>query len=248
MTLTRMALLTFAGMLIMAAVVVRVCSTLPYGKPLRHATLHSAAVFAPDEIPRLVEAGVSVGSVDQDGCTPLWMAARFDKPDSVKELLRLGADPDSGGPRGEAPLLVATFLGSQSADTLCVRELIAAKADLNVFSEANHESPLHYAVQSGNREVVQLLLAAGANANATSSHGDTPLQGAVVRGNAELADLLLGAGADPELRNKAGFRPIDQAGSNEKEVQAVFRSHGADDQQRPERIAAARAARQEPSP
>jgi ankyrin repeat protein len=54
---------------------------------------------------------------------------------------------------------------------------------------------LHWAAQAGQRELVTLLLAAGANANAPTRLGVPPLLPAVVRGDAAIVRALVRAGA-----------------------------------------------------
>lgn len=216
----------------------------PRAEQLRRTTLHSAAVFHPELIRNLVQAGANLHGRDEYGHTPLWNAVRLDKPESVRQLLSLGANPDDGGPGGDAPLLVAAFMGPDDIDREIIQLLIQAGADVNAVGRQYHETPLHYAVRAGNRDTVQLLIDSGADIDARSSERDTPLQSAVSMGHVEICELLLAAGADPELRNAVGFRPIDQLNVVLPEIgqriQAVFRAHGADDQMRHELLAAAR--------
>ena len=208
----------------------------------QYATLHQAAVFAADQIPRLIAAGQPIDGLDADGHTPLWVAVRFAQPAAVQLLLDHGTDPNFGGPAADTPLLTATFLGSDPDETAIIRQLLAAGADVRAVSRQHGETPLHYAVKSGNAEAVRLLLASSADVNAESSSGDVPLQSAVINGSVTIADLLLAAGADSELRNSAGFRPIDQLNvcPHPADIQAVFRAHGTDDRMRHELLAAHR--------
>jgi ankyrin repeat protein len=204
-------------------------------------SLHEAAVFDASQIPRIVFAGAEIDGLDADGHTPLWLAARLDKVDAVKQLLALGADPNFGGPDADTPLLVGSFLALDPEATAIAALLIEAGADVNTRDRLYQQTPLHL---SENQPIVELLLAAGADVNAQDVNGSTPLQSAVARGLPAIAGLLLSAGADPELRNDAGFRPIDQlnACSNPGAIQSVFRAHGADDQRRPELFSLARGA------
>lgn len=233
--------LSVAGLVVTGiAIVLVIMAPSPAGPS--YATLHETAGFAPEQIPDLIRAGAKLESLDKNGHTPLWIAVRFDNPASVEQLLGAGATPDFSGPRKDAPLLVVTFMGSEPVDAVIVKQLIEAGADVNVVNPKYGDTPLHYAVRAGNVEVVRLLLAAGANVDAQSSQGDTPLQSGVVHGHESITGVLLEAGADPEIRNAAGFRPIDQLNvcPAPEWIQAVFRAHGADDQARPELLAAAR--------
>jgi ankyrin repeat protein len=57
-------------------------------------------------------------------------------------------------------------------------------------------TPLHWAVQEARLDIVEALLAAGANVNAKNRYGVTPLVLAAATGNAPITQALLKAGAD----------------------------------------------------
>jgi ankyrin repeat protein len=232
--------------LVTIAAVVLFSKTKPQPVRPQFTSLREAVIFDAEQIPRLVAAGEPLDKLDADGHTLLWVAARHRKPDAVRRLVKLGVDPNEGGTNADPPLLVATFVGRTSECELIVKQLIAAGADVNAVSQQYDETALHYAVRNKNHDVALLLVHAGADVNLKSSMGNTPLQFAVVNGDPDTAGLLLKSGADPELRNDVGFRPIDQLNAcpNPKEVQAAFRANGADDQRRPELIAASRATRE----
>jgi len=65
-------------------------------------------------------------------------------------------------------------------------------------------SPLHVAALEGHREVVELLLAHGADVNAMSKYGDTPLHFAITHRNVDVATALYKAGADVNIENDDG--------------------------------------------
>ena len=58
-------------------------------------------------------------------------------------------------------------------------------------------------------EIINTLLAAGAELEARTIVLDTPLHWAVLDENPEVVDALLDAGADPRARNTSGKRPVD---------------------------------------
>ncbi len=82
--------------------------------------------------------------------------------------------------------------------------LLDAGADINapnkhkVFGPGNR--PLHAAVYNNREDVVDLLLARGADVNARDNAGWTPLHMAVANGRFGLALKLLDAGADPNAQ------------------------------------------------
>jgi len=57
-------------------------------------------------------------------------------------------------------------------------------------------TPLHWAADNGNKEVVELLLAKGADVNAKADNGNTPLHLAIHKGNKDIVKLLISRGAD----------------------------------------------------
>ena len=63
------------------------------------------------------------------------------------------------------------------------------------FAEKNGETALHLAARNGNREVIEALLAKGADVNVKDKRRFTPLKLANKLGNTEIADLLQKYGA-----------------------------------------------------
>ena len=51
-------------------------------------------------------------------------------------------------------------------------------------------TPLHETARSGRKEVVELLIANGADVNAKNRNGDTPLDSAIKDKHTETADIL----------------------------------------------------------
>ena len=79
-----------------------------------------------------------------------------------------------------------------------VRNLLSFGVNPNCQkADGDKETPLYYAVRRDHKEVVKLLLGAGANLNKSSHFGITPLYGAITRVNADVVKLLLDEGADP---------------------------------------------------
>ncbi len=72
-------------------------------------------------------------------------------------------------------------------------------------------APLHSAVASDSFELVDLLLARGADPNAREASGSTPLHSAAGHGNRAVIDRLLAAGADRDARTNDGKTPADVA-------------------------------------
>jgi uncharacterized protein len=122
------------------------------------------------------------------GTTPLIRAAKAGDIESVKLLLARGALPDLPNNLGVTPLMAASGLGSTTLD-------IRARF-------RNEKSCL---------ETGKLLVAAGANVNATRDNGQTALHGAAQWGWTEFARYLASAGARLDAQDNRGATPLDIA-------------------------------------
>ena len=75
--------------------------------------------------------------------------------------------------------------------------LIKAGVDVNIEDDTYKMPPLMYAVDKGNKELVEVLISAGADVKAETYFGATVLGRAVVyRPNKEIIELLISNGAD----------------------------------------------------
>ena len=98
---------------------------------------------------------------------------------------------ETGAAERDVPLVDAV----KGADTAAVRALLEQQVDVNV-AEVDGTTALHWAAYQGDLEVAQLLLQAGAIADAPNRYAVTPLALACGRGNAPIVEALLDAGAD----------------------------------------------------
>ena len=89
---------------------------------------------------------------------------------------------------------------------------------------------MHGAAFTGRMEVVELLIANGANVNAKDKDGGTPLLHATLSGHRETVELLISKGADvnakvaPSDRLFKGKTPLDLA--SKAEISDLLRKHG----------------------
>src|SRR5215831_291014 len=99
------------------------------------------------------------------------------------------------------------FRHPELAALLLDREADPSLAATNALGVA----PLHSAVASNLPEVVDLLLARGADRNPREGGGMTPLHTAAAVGSSDLVARLLDRGADPRARSNDGKTPADVA-------------------------------------
>jgi ankyrin repeat protein len=103
--------------------------------------------------------------------------------------------------------------------------------DVNVVDISFYNlAPLHYAAGNGYKEIVELLIAEGADVDAKSTTGGTPLFNAV-GSHKEITELLLAAGADVNAQvvpGPHGFTVGDTAldFTNLSEIIDILRKHG----------------------
>lgn len=108
------------------------------------------------------------------------------------------------------PLVAAAFEG----DIVSVKELLATGADVDVLDEDYDSTALSQAVANGNREIVDVLINAGADVNKKSRMGHTALMTITGLTTAEIVSVLIDAGAKTDLRDDDGKNALHYAASN----------------------------------
>jgi len=149
---------------------------------------------AAGDLPRvreLVERDrAQANAVSPDGYSPVGLAAFFRRSDVAAYLLERGADPRPASRQGGfTPLHSAVATDAAAADLELVRRLLDAGADPNARS-ASGGTPLHTAAFTGDRRVLDLLLARGGDASIRNEQGNTAADIANQRGHPEMARLL----------------------------------------------------------
>ena len=164
----------------------------------------------------LLKRGANVNAKDQNGWTPLNMAAGRDDAAMAKFLLDYGANLDSGDFDKETPWTVALRSGSASVVELLLQKGIDEKFKNQALFYTIREQPTVIKIQSGAKgarlpddadsyaRVATLLLQEGAQINARNEEGSTPLIEAAGYGRLSIVGALLKKGADLEARNKHG--------------------------------------------
>lgn len=176
---------------------------------------------------RLLQAGVCPDARDSRGMSALHLAAALGRVDAVRRLIAAGACPDLRATDGQTPLGAALASGRRDiADWLDWRgwplprrplrghdvpaaavagdvDALRRLLDLGLPVDAIDRqgcSALLRAAGGGHREVVDLLLARGADAGLAAQSGATPLSAAVSMRHADIVDRLVRAGVSLEQR------------------------------------------------
>lgn len=154
--------------------------------------------------PRIADALLAVR-----GPADLFEASALGRDERVAALI--GWDPRAVMSRASDGF-TALHLAAYFARPVVVRRLVDAGADVEDVAENMSEvRPLHSAVAGGSLEVVETLLAAGAEVETRQHGGFTPLMGAAAGGWTDMVTRLLDAGADKGARTDDGQTALDLA-------------------------------------
>jgi len=127
------------------------------------------------------------------------------------------------GAAGDARLINAV----KQSDIRAAKSLLAAKIDVNTL-DVDGSTALHWAAQRDSLELVDLLLAAGANPKVASRYNVTPLFLACINGNAMIIDRLLKAGVDVNSTAEEGETALMTASLTGKpDAVKLLLNHGA---------------------
>jgi ankyrin repeat protein len=126
-------------------------------------------------------------------------------------LLSAGADINSIDEDGRTVLMHAVL--DSDADPSFIRYLLEQGAWPDVVDSGQRWTALHFAAQTGDLSVVELLVEAGAKVDSQDVFGNTPLWRTVMspRPNSSVVELLVRAGADPMMANAHGVSPLSLA-------------------------------------
>jgi ankyrin repeat protein len=138
----------------------------------------------------LIQAGAEIDVQDPYGVTPLLFAAISGSPETIRMLLRSGANVKAKDVGGRTALIEAlTTENDLPPET--IEELIRAGSEVNVRIYGGL-TPLMIAA-SGNSRILRAIIRAGADLNATDDQGATALRWA--KDSPENYKILKDAGA-----------------------------------------------------
>ena len=98
---------------------------------------------------------------------------------------------------------------AKAGDIEAVKQHIAAGTDVN--ADMIGATPLYVATDNNHLEIVELLIANGADLNANALGGVTPLFAAIENNHLKIAELLISSGADLNAKNSLGYTSLHRA-------------------------------------
>jgi ankyrin repeat protein len=205
---------------------------LAQGAPIDARNLVGAtALFAAAENERgatvalLLAKGAGPNLPGRAGVTPLSAAAFRGSGRIVEQLIARGADPDVVDATGKAAITYAAARGFAPI----VHRLLDAGVDPKL-AYGNELTALMWAAghedgvgAGAARDVVALLLDAGAAIDAVDNRGRSALMMAAELGHAELVELLVVRGADRTVSDRNGKRALDLAANDSVRAALVAR-------------------------
>ncbi len=177
------------------------------------ALIHGASSGQNGSVNALISYGADVNAVTNAGQSSLLIGASKDYSAIVQTLLASGADYTKMDNAGWTPVLMA--LKKSAADPSGINQsamlLFEAGAGFRI-NEKPVNSIAFTAAESGNRDVLQLLLDQGLNPGITDSNGNTLLHRSTL--HFEMTIFLMDLGLNPNSMNSRGETPLTKAVQN----------------------------------
>ena len=184
-----------------------------------------------------IKSGVTIDDMDPATTdTPLMCACRLGALGIIKICLNCGGKNDPHPDFGETALHAAVGAGQFDAASILLDVSAESQSNViivNLLEQNKKQTPLHYACNDGNADMVELLLRNGADIYSTDIFGMSPLHVLGKVGYKPCLAILLDHGADSLIdsgdacvkllletaaavntHNNAGFTPFDAATSS----------------------------------
>ena len=130
---------------------------------------------------------LDVNTPNEDGLTPIFLAAEAERVDVIRYFHSLQAELNVQSALGRTPLMHAVRSGKH----LSAQTLLELGADVSITCPSDGCTALVYAVARSDAEMVQLLLKHGACASVVTRSGETPLTMAVANDCFDVARALV---------------------------------------------------------
>lgn len=146
----------------------------------------------------LLSQGANVNLRNKEGMTPLDLVIMkyefYLKRKAIELMNKITLDTKT---IGSASFKEELFVNALNKNKLIeiVRMLLENGSEINSCCKSNEMTPLHYAVKSGNRDMVVFLVENSANINAIGAKDETPLNIAIAYEHEEIAKYLISKGA-----------------------------------------------------
>jgi ankyrin repeat protein len=182
----------------------------------------AAESATPELVELFLQQSATVNEQDKRGMTALMYGARGGEKQlgQVAILLEGGADPQLQDKDGKDALAYASASGATQIVQLLLKQNSSAGQPSQAIIEA---------AESGNVEMVKLLVSQGANVNGRDKEGRTALYCASLNGHPEVVRILLKNGADPNISDDQHKAPLHCVGwCGNLEIARLLIKAGAD--------------------
>ena len=175
----------------------------------------------------LIEHGANCDVRSKDrGETPLYIAARTGRTETLKALLSANADMEITNDDGWRPIHAVT----EHNHTQGLIHLLEAGCQVSPRTSHGLITPLHQAITNRNHEIVDLLVRYNANLEATDRFGNTPMHAASRAGQHGVLANLLDNSASIEALDNNYLTPLMVASAAREGSEGCTRlllQHGA---------------------
>ena len=151
-----------------------------------------------DVVKLFVERGASINKTDRKGRTPFFLVCQGDRIDTAHFLLEVSQGSEVSpvsmpSSDGKTPLRKAATRGNVELVKMLLEKIDPPSA-INEKDVRLGQTALHVAAYNGHRDVVEILLKAGADVKATDKEGRTPIDSCSqgwVKNTAETAEATV---------------------------------------------------------
>lgn len=125
---------------------------------------------------------------DADFNTMLHLACLNDRYQTAELLLKHGSNLDSRNIQNMTPLDICCIRGNLGLAKLLIRY----GSDINYEGNGNTNSPIHFAIKSGNKNLVEYLIDSGADISVINNKKQNVLDIAIKKNYSDIVEYLLG--------------------------------------------------------